>query len=510
MRQPIRVLLDSGASDNYISSACVSKVRLPTITAHRTVRLANGQEQDGSRLAPVVKFRIANFKDEAPMIVTELGDYDIVLGKPWLTQHNPDVDWQGNTLTLVRRQQQFRLSQPLPHDAETDQSTLTYLQAARLVRKGAQAYLAVLKPVNPEADQAVHGSDPAWKQQMQQLLQQFSDIQADLTGPPPPGDAVHSIILEDGAKPPAYPPRHMSPLELQEVRQQLDEFLSKDFIRPSQSPFAAPVLFVRKRDGTLRMCMDYRALNKLTIKDRYPLPRIDDLLDQLQGATIFSKLDLQQGYHQTLVNEPDIPKTAFSTRYGQYEWKFMPFGLCNAPATFQRLMNTILQPYLDRFAVVYLDDILIYSKTPQEHLDHVRLVLQALQEHHLHIKLKKCAFGLAQVDFLGHVISAAGIQVDPAKVQAIKQWPQPRTRKQVKAFLGLSGFYRRFIRSYATIALPLTQLTSDAVPFKWTASKQPSSSSSRPCAKLPYYSYQTPPGPTRCSRMPRTRLWVEF
>lgn len=255
---------------------------------------------------------------------------------------------------------------------------------------------------------------------------------------------------------------------MKELKDQLQELLVKGFIRPSSSPWGAPVLFVKKKDGSLRLCIDYRDINKVTIKNKYPLPRIDDLFDQLQGAEIFSKIDLRSGYHQLKVKEADIPKTAFRTRYGHYEFLVMSFGLTNAPSVFMDLMNRVFKQYLDSFVIVFIDDILIYSKTRELHCDHLRIVLQQLREKQLYAKLKKCEFWLEKVIFLGHIVSKDGIAVDPSKIESIKQWPIPKTVSEVRSFLGLAGYYRRFISEFSKIALPLTSLTRKTVKYEWT------------------------------------------
>ena len=261
---------------------------------------------------------------------------------------------------------------------------------------------------------------------------------------------------------------------MDELKKTLADLSKHGFARPSKSPYGAPVLFVRKKDGSMRMCVDYRALNKITVKNRYPLPRIDELLDRVQGATVFSKIDLRSGYHQIRIAEEDIPKTAFRTRYGHYEFTVMPFGLTNAPATFMRLMNDIFQPLLDSCVIVYLDDILIFSRTPEEHQQHLRQVLEILRKHKLYAKLSKCSFFQPAVDFLGHTISAKGISMDEHKVKAIQDWPQPANLKELRSFLGLAAYYMKFVPHHAAIAAPLTDLLHHDAKWDWTPACQQS------------------------------------
>ncbi|KAG8474874.1 hypothetical protein CXB51_031596 [Gossypium anomalum] len=264
----------------------------------------------------------------------------------------------------------------------------------------------------------------------------------------------------------------MAPKELVELKAQIQDLLDRGFIRPSVSPWGAPVLFVKKKDGTMRMCVDYRQLNKLMIKNKYHLPRIDDLFDQLRGASIFSKIDLRSGYHQLRVKEADIHKTTFRTRYGHYEFLVMPFGLTNALAVFMDLMNRVFQPFLDRFVVIFIDDILIYSETEAKHDEHLHIVLQVLREKELYAKFSKCEFWLREVTFLGHVVSAEGIKVDPRKIEAILEWKPPRSVSEIQSFLGLAGYYRRFVEGFSVMAAPLTKLIRKGVPFVWTEKQQ--------------------------------------
>ncbi|GJR80661.1 putative reverse transcriptase domain-containing protein [Tanacetum coccineum] len=212
-------------------------------------------------------------------------------------------------------------------------------------------------------------------------------------------------------------------------------------MRHSSSPWGALVLFVKKKDGSFRMCIDYRELNKLTVKNRYPLLRIKNLFDQLQGSSVFSKIDLMSGYHQLIVYEEEIPKMAFRTRYGHYEFQVMPFGLTNGPTVFMDLMNRVCKPYLDKFVIIFIDDILIYSKDKEEHEEHLKLILELLKKEDLYAKFSKCDFWLSKVQFLGHVIDSEGIQVDPAKIESIKDWASPKTPTEICQFLGLAGYY---------------------------------------------------------------------
>ena len=240
-----------------------------------------------------------------------------------------------------------------------------------------------------------------------------------------------------------------------ELKEQLTQLLDQGYIRPSVSPWSAPVLFVKKKDGTLRMCIDYRGLNQCTIKNKYPIPRIDELLDRLNGSSIYTKIDLKSGYYQIQIKEEDIPKTGFNTRYGHYEFTVIPFGLTNAPATFNCLMFDIFIKQLDEYVLVFFDDILVYSKNVKEHTRHVKNVLELLRQHKLYAKKSKCTFFTQKVEYLGFILSQEGVSTDPTKIEAVKNWPSPKNVREVRGFLGLTGWYRIFIQSYARIASPI-------------------------------------------------------
>ncbi|KAI3797433.1 hypothetical protein L1987_32690 [Smallanthus sonchifolius] len=289
----------------------------------------------------------------------------------------------------------------------------------------------------------------------------------DLPGIPPDREIEFRIDLVPDAQPVAKAPYRLAPVEMKELIAQLDELLEKGFIQPSISPWGAPVLFVKKKDGSIRMCIDHRELNKRTVKNKYPLPRIDDLFDKLQGASWFSKIDLRSGYHQLKVREEDIPNTAFRTRYGHFEFRVMSFGLTNAPAAFMDLMNRVCRPMLDRSVIVFIDDILNYSKNEGDHACHLKEVLEALMREKLYAKFSKCAFWLREVQFLGHVINPNGIMVDPAKIMTVRDWDIPKTPTEIRSFLGLAGYYRRIIQDFSKIASSLTKLTRKEVNYEW-------------------------------------------
>jgi hypothetical protein len=371
------------------------------------------------------------------MIVLKGQDIDVILGMNWLAQHKAILNTKLRTIRLSFGQEEVLLSIPVAIPAKPI----------------GRVYEAIISEIQDIP-----------------VVCEFPDIfPEDLPGLPPERDVEFVIELKPGTTPVSRRSYRMPPNELAELKTQLQDLLEKGFIRPSSSPWGCPAIFVKKKDQTLRMCVDYRPLNEVTVKNKYPLPRIDILFDQLTGARVFSKFDLRSGYHQIRIRPEDIPKTAFTTWYGLFEYLVMSFGLTNAPAHFTYLMNSVFMPELDKFVVVFIDDILIYSKNEEEHAQHLRIMLTRLREHQLYAKFSKCAFWLEEIQFLGHVLSANGIAVDPNKVKDILEWKPPTTVHQVRSFLGLTGYYRRFIPDFSKLVKPITSLLKNDTKFNWSS-----------------------------------------
>jgi hypothetical protein len=272
-----------------------------------------------------------------------------------------------------------------------------------------------------------------------EILKEFEYVFKEVPRLPQKRDIDFSIYLTPRAAPMSKTPYRMSTLELKELQMKLVELLKNGYICPSVSPWGAPILFVKKKYGTLRLCIDFRQLNKVTVKNKYPLPRIDDIFDQLKDSKMFSKIDRISRYHQVRIKEEDINKTTFRTRYGHYEFTVVTFGLSNAPVVFMCLMNGVFQEYLDKFVIVFLDDIIIYSKSEEEHEHHLRMVLEVLREHQMYEKSSKCSFYQKQIHYLGHIISKDGIAVDPEKIESIREWSTPKNVTKIRSFMGLVG-----------------------------------------------------------------------
>lgn len=302
---------------------------------------------------------------------------------------------------------------------------------------------------------------------LQKVLDNHSKVFEIPKGLPPIHDHDHAIHLIPGSIPPNIRPYRYSYAQKSEIERMVAEMLEAGIIQLSQSSFSTPVVLRHKKDGSWCMCLDYRKLNKLTIKDKFPIPIINELLDELHGSIYFTKLDLHSGYHQIRMKTKEILKTTFRTHEGHYELLVMPFGLTNAPSTFQCLMNSIFKPLLRKFVLVFLNDILIYNKSWKDHVEHVDRVLQLLEEKQLYVKRSKCFFGVQEVEYLGHIVSHEGVKVEPSKIKAIKGWKIPTSIKHLRGFLELTGYYHKFVKNYGRIAAPLTiLLKKDA--FSWT------------------------------------------
>ncbi|KAI3472595.1 hypothetical protein Pfo_030078, partial [Paulownia fortunei] len=447
---PAIALIDSGSTHSFASCAFVRKLGItPDLLKVRySVTVPSGEEMDSNQMLRACSIQISDRTLYADLVVLPMPNFEVILGMDWLTKYHATIDCNKKIVIFQPPgEEQFMFngisfSRSLP--------IISALKAQKMLNKGCVGYLASVLDTSVEAQLKPENVDV-----VQEFVEVFPD---DLPGLPPNREIEFVIDVMPGTTSISKAPYRMAPTELKELKVQLQELLDKGFIRPSYSPWGAPVLFVKKKDE----------LNKITVKNKYPLPRIDDLFDQLQGASVFSKIDLRSGYHQLKIKEEDIPKTAFRTRYGHYEFLVMPFGLTNAPAAFMDLMNRVFKQYLDKFVIVFIDDILIYSRDKEEHKEHLKIVLQVLKEKQLYAKFKKCEFWLEQVVFLGHVVSKDGISVDPSKVEAVIKWPTPTNVSEVRSFLGLAGYYRRFVQGFSKIATPMTMLTRKNVKFLWT------------------------------------------
>ncbi|KAC9449874.1 hypothetical protein E3N88_45822 [Mikania micrantha] len=452
------ILFDTGADLSFVSKEFEPLLGHKSSKLDRRYRieLANGKVIESGDIIKGCTLQLENHSFKIDLIPVELGSFDIVVGMDWLSKNRAEVICFEKVIRLL-----LSNGEVLVIHGELKKPPLkmiNVMKAQKFLRKGYSAFLASI--VDTKAEKSKIEEIP--------IVREYSEVfPEDLPGLPPVRQIEFRIDLVPGAAPIAKAPYRLAPSEMQELSNQLQDLLDKGFIRPSFSPWGAPVLFVKKKDGSMRMCIDYRELNKLTIKNRYPLPRIDDLFDQLRGSSFYSKIDLRSGYHQLKIVEEDIPKTAFRTRYGHYEFLVMPFGLTNAPAAFMDLMNRVCRPYLDKFVIVFIDDILIYSKSKEDHERHLRLVLELLKNEKLYAKFSKCQFWIREVQFLGHVINEKGIQVDPMKIEAIKNWSTPTSPTEIRQFLGLAGYYRRFIENFSKIAQSLTLLTQKDQKFDW-------------------------------------------
>ena len=454
-----RILIDSGAVLNHISAEFCEKhnIKLQQESSHVGV-MANKVEQKLCSTISDVKISIGPYT-ERMRLVSNPQSHDVILGKKWCYNHKAKLDCETNEVTFCYKDRRLKIRAvpPIPME-EVSINSIT-----KDFKIGCPMFTAILRE---SKDQSTNKQHP----DIEKLLLKYKDVFPNelpdgLPPKRPQGD--FRIELKEDSKPVKRGLYRMSIAELEETKTQVEKLMKQGFVRPSTSPWAAPVLFASKKDGGLRFCVDYRAINKMTNKNSYPLPRVDGLLDEVGQAQYFSVIDLRSGYHQIRIAEEDIPKTAFNTRHGHYEYTVVPFGLTNAPAAFMTIMNDVFQDYIDKFVCCYLDDILVYSETWEQHVKHIELVFHLLRQVKLYAKLSKCVFRAQEVEYLGFILKAGKLAMNPNKTSAIEVWETPTSKKELQSFLGLVNYYRRFIKNCSKITKPLTELTKN-VPFIWT------------------------------------------
>jgi transposase InsO family protein len=494
----VKALIDSGATANFVSSSWVYSHSVETREVSSEgprVEVADGRVRSCTEKIQV-ELNLGGYCSEVTAYLFPLKSFDLVLGMAWLQAEQPSINWRTREVVFTTRQGDVvtvksQQDRPMKQVGLLSEMTVTELSTS----SNEELPEKVLKELSDMTVQDLFHEhqdeficslledigdvpkvDVVVAAEAVKLLEEYQDVMPEELPKvlPPRRGVEHVIEVVPGQVPPAANYHRIPKSWDDELQKQLQELKQLGLIRESTSPYGAPVLFVKKPGSEkLRMCMDYRALNAITIKNKAPLPRIDDLLDRLHGAKWFSKIDLKSGYWQVRISEEDVPKTAFTTRYGSFEWLVLPFGLCNAPSTFQALMNSIFfSQGLDAFLIVYLDDILIYSQTLGDHEMHVRLVLDLLRQHQLYANAEKCLFFQKELPFVGHVVSRSGVSMDPSKIAAIMDWPELKSVKDVERFLGLTGYYRRFIKNYAQLTLPLVALKQKDSVFHWGEGQQ--------------------------------------
>lgn len=433
------ILIDSGSVSSFISAELVEKLQCTTKPLPpATFVVANGAKMQCDTYVPQLEWMTQGHTFNHDVKVLSLGCYDMILGEDWLDDHSPMwVHWKRKIMRFSHKYRRITLHGVTDSIKNCKPVHVSKLQG--LQRRGAISHVVQIQAtpdghtfqVQAVQEQDKTGSESALVPEIQELLSCYGTLFEKPVGLPPSRFADHKIPLVQGAQPVKARPYRYTPLQKNEIEAQVKEMLHLGIIRISSSPFASPVLLVRKKDGTWRFCVDYRQLNSLTIKHKYPVPVVEELIDELSGACWFTKLDLSSGYHQILLAEGEQHKTAFQTHHGLYEFLVMPFGLTNAPASFQGLMNQVFASLLRKCVLVFVDDILVYSSTLAEHVLHLKSVFELLQENHLFLKRNKCSFALQELEYLGHIIGKDGVATDQTKVQAVRNWPQPKSAKEL-------------------------------------------------------------------------------
>ncbi|XP_061370669.1 uncharacterized protein LOC133313296 [Gastrolobium bilobum] len=460
----VQILVDGGSTHNFIQDRLVKFLGLAIQPAPKfQVLVGNGATLDCMGVCQKVTIEVQGYPFCPNLYVLPIQGAEVVLDVQWLSE------WGDVTISYKELIMKFKMGEQsvvLQGEPNITVEAIQLNQLRRLTTFDSIAYCYQMHAVEQEIiASSVWGDD--LDPRVQDLLHEFQTVFSIPQGLPPPRKEDHQIHLDSGSKAVSVRPYRYPHFQKNEIEKMVKEMLTSGYIRLSLSPFSSPTLLVKKKDGTWRFCVDYRALNQVTIPNRFPIPTVDEMLDELSGAAVYSKMDLRSGYHQIRMAAQDVYKTDFRTHEGHYEFVVMPFGLTNAPATFQGIMNSVLKEFLRRFVIVFFDDILVYSRTMEEHLGHLRLVLVCLRENQLYAKMTKCAFAQGEVEYLSHVVSASGVRPDGGKIQAILEWKTPKTIKQLRGFLGLAGYYRKFVKGFSQIASPLTSLLQKDA-FIWT------------------------------------------
>ncbi|XP_058788145.1 uncharacterized protein LOC131662390 [Vicia villosa] len=470
----VTVLIDTGSTHNILQPRIAKHLKIPTKSIPNfSVMVGNGSQLDCCGLCPQVPITLQNHLFFIPFYLLPIEGADVVLGMEWLRTLGPILaDFSIPKLSFTYNNKEITIT----GDSKTSPTPSSYNQLCQLLHTDSVASIHLLifqqtpdSPLNPDPPltNPLDTLPQSLPPEIHSVLTSHASIFQPPSGLPPSRPHDHSIPLTPNTNPVNIKPYRCPHSQKEAMTTIINDMLQEGIIKPSNSPYSSPVLLVRKKDGSWRFCVDYRALNAITIPDRFPIPTIDELFDELGSASWFTKIDLRSGYHQIRVNPDDTHKTAFRTFDGHYEFLVMPFGLTNAPSTFQSAMNDLLRPYLRRFVLVFFDDILIYSSSLSDHVTHLQLILDLLSTNQFFAKLSKCVFAVPSVDYLGHIISSHGVTPDPSIIQAVLDWPKPRSLTTLRGFLGLTGFYRRFVRHYASHAAPLTDLLR-FTKFKWS------------------------------------------
>jgi hypothetical protein len=459
-----KILIDSGADASFINKKHASLGASMPQGQGILIQVADkrkfvGREYDKIRLK--IENNGTNYEQEISAISAPIA-YDLILGKDWLDRNNPKIDWPSNTIHIGNHE--WKCSPPKPIIEHISMHTLR-----RIIKKGkggVECGIIILNALNETTTKTTEEQDQADKaaienlpKEVQRLIDKYKNtVFAKFEGLPPSRPQDHRIdLIDENAKPPSRPLYPMAPSELEALQEELAHLAKHRRIQTSNSNFGAPVFYVKQK-GKLRLVIDYRGVNQNTVKVMATIPNIQELFDRLTKAKYFTKFDLASGYHQIRIRESDTHKTAFKTKYGLFEWTVMPFGLCNAPATFQSMVNAIFSDMIDHFLIVYLDDILVYSETMEEHLEHIEKVLQRLQDNQLHCRVTKCEFLKQELEYLGYYIKEQHVSILPSRVQSIQDFEIPKSWTDLRSFCGLANTIHRFVAHHAHILAPLTEL----------------------------------------------------